>query len=211
MAKAPRAGTVKTRLAPAFGDQRCAELQAVLTTAVTTTAAAAGDRTCVAFTPDDARAEVATLVPPVTDLIPQRRRHLGERMSAAADHAFAAGAGRVVVVGTDAPALSRHAVRAAFAALNHTDAVIGPALDGGYYLIGMRRASPQLFTIDPQLWGGPSVLTATLAQARAAGVPVVLLPADRDLDDIDDARALRDDARVPLEVRRLLQARAVLA
>lgn len=75
MAKAPRAGTVKTRLAPAFGDQRCAELQAVLTTAVTT-AAAAGDRTCVAFTPDDARAEVATLVPPVTDLIPQRRRHL---------------------------------------------------------------------------------------------------------------------------------------
>ncbi len=132
-------------------------------------------------------------------------------MSAAADHAFAAGAGRVVVVGTDAPALSRHAVRAAFAALNHTDAVIGPALDGGYYLIGMRRASPQLFTIDPQLWGGPSVLTATLAQARAAGVPVVLLPADRDLDDIDDARALRDDARVPLEVRRLLQARAVLA
>lgn len=209
MAKAPRAGTVKTRLAPAFGDQRCAELQAVLTAAVTTTAAAAGDRTCVAFTPDDARAEVATLVPPRTELIAQRGGHLGERMSAAADYAFAAGADRAVVVGTDAPALTRHALSDAFAALDHTGAVIGPALDGGYYLIGMRRALPQLFTIDPQLWGGPWVLTATLAQARAAGVQVALLPAARDLDDIDDARALRDDPRVPLALRRLLQARAV--
>lgn len=209
MAKAPRAGTVKTRLAPAFGHQRCGELQAVLTTTVTTAAVGAAERTYLAYAPADARAEVATLVPPATDLIPQRGRHLGERMSAAAEDAFAAGAGRVVIVGTDTPTLTRHVLSAAFAALDHTDAVIGPALDGGYYLIGMRHAASQLLSIDPQLWGGPAVLTATLAHARAAGLQVRLLPSARDLDDIDDAHALRDDSRVPPEVRRLLRTAAV--
>lgn len=212
MAKAPRAGLIKTRLEPLLGPAGCAKLQAGLTRHVTHLATGAGYRTAVAVTPGDALSDVLPLLPSDQCLVmPQRGRDLGQRMSAAVDDAFAAGATSVVVVGTDLPTLTAAALQEAFAALTATDLVLGPAVDGGYWLIGMRRPRPDVFGIDPELWGGPRVLAATLDLATALGLAVHLLPEDRDLDSPDDAAVLLDDPRLPAAVRELLRSAGVPA
>jgi len=94
--------------------------------------------------------------------------------------------------------LARHARHAGH------DVVFGPALDGGYYLIASRRATPAMFNIDPALWGGPRVLEASVTAARAAGLDVAFLPTLRDLDTPEDARALVADAALPPAIHAIL-------
>jgi rSAM/selenodomain-associated transferase 1 len=206
MAKAPRPGLVKTRLAPLLGDDRCAALQSALitrTVAVATTVAP--DATLVAFDPPDAKEELADILPPGVELVPQRAGHLGERLAAAVSDAYAVRPGPLAVIGTDIPLLEpRHLQDAAEALAAGADVVLGPARDGGYYLIGMHRPRPAVFDIDPELWGGPRVLAATLASAQAAGLVVRRTEALRDLDTPEDAVALAGMASVPSPLRDLL-------
>ena len=75
--------------------------------------------------------------------------------------------------------------------------VLGPALDGGYYLIGLRRPQPSVFALDPGRWGGDQVRTDTLARLRAAGLRAHLLAVLCDLDTPDDAAALLADPGLP--------------
>ena len=83
--------------------------------------------------------------------------------------------------------------------------MIGPALDGGYYLLAARRAHPALFAIDDAAWGGPEVLDRTLAVAgRGAACRCDLLVTERDLDEPADAAALAADPRVPAAIRALV-------
>lgn len=205
MAKSPRPGMVKTRLEPLLGRIGCAELQALLLATVTGLTVRCGFRCYVAVSPGTATPEVAALVPAAVTVIAQRGADLGERMRAAVGEVFAAGAGRVLVVGTDAPTLSGATLAAASRALDRHDVVLGPAADGGYYLIGLSRPLP-LFDLDPLLWGGAQVLDATLGIAAAAGLTVRLLPQERDLDTPDDATALATDQRLPRRIRDLLLA-----
>lgn len=206
MCKAPRRGLAKTRLAPLLGERRCADLQAALiarTVAVVTSVAPAA--TYVAVEPPDALADVARLVPRGVVLLPQRGRHLGERLTAAATDVAAAHHGPLVVVGTDVPLLDAPHLRRAFETLGTPGTVVlGPARDGGYYLIGTARPEPSLFAIEPGLWGGPEVLTATQELARAAGLHVRLLDTLRDLDTPDDVEALCLEAALEPELRALL-------
>jgi rSAM/selenodomain-associated transferase 1 len=184
-------------------------LQAALLTSVVALAVDAGYATTVVVTPPHACDGVAAAVRPAARVAPQRGVSLGDRMLAAVDDALAAGAGCVVVVGTDAPTLDERTLAVAFAALGDADVVLGPAEDGGYYLVGLRARQPALFALDPALWGGPDVLAATLDAARHAGLAVRLLDVQRDLDRPDDALALRDDPRVPVAVRSVLHPAAV--
>ena len=85
---------------------------------------------------------------------------LGQRMCAAFDAAFQAGSHRVVLIGTDCPELDGNVVQTAFERLHENDVVLGPASDGGYYLIGLRSSAPALFDGIP--WGTGEVLRATL-------------------------------------------------
>ncbi|MGH8994594.1 MAG: TIGR04282 family arsenosugar biosynthesis glycosyltransferase [Acidimicrobiales bacterium] len=206
MAKAPRPGLVKTRLAPMLGDDRCASLQAVLVARTVRTAVAlAPAATFVAFDPPDARGELAGLVPPGVELLVQRGQHLGERLAAAVDDVHSAHPAALVVVGTDIPMLEARHLRAAFEALEDgDDVVLGPAYDGGYYLAGMSRPEPSLFNIAPELWGGPNVLAATMAQVSLAGLHGGLLEVLRDLDTPEDALALAAEATLPSELRTLI-------
>ncbi len=109
---------------------------------------------------------------------------LGDRLAAAFQTAFRAGARQTVVVGTDCPGLSRAAAEDALDRLSGNDLVLGPAADGGYYLIGLRREVPQLFSDIP--WGTAEVLEATLQKARELKMSVSLLQTLRDVDRPED-------------------------
>ncbi|MFH1299795.1 MAG: TIGR04283 family arsenosugar biosynthesis glycosyltransferase [Planctomycetota bacterium] len=117
-------------------------------------------------------------------LIPQNGHSLGERIVNAMHSAFADGASRVVVLGTDCPEIDSNIIRQAFADLEFHDVVIGPALDGGYYLIGVRVPSACIFQeID---WGTDSVLKQTLLKCRQHGLTVKQLVPLADVDHPED-------------------------
>jgi rSAM/selenodomain-associated transferase 1 len=115
---------------------------------------------------------------------PQIAGDLGQRMAASFAQAFAEGAEAVVLTGSDIPDLDSRLVCTAFEALTVTQVVIGPARDGGYYLIGMRAPGAALF--DGVEWSTERVLAQTEALARSQGLKMAYLPA---LDDMDDGEA----------------------
>lgn len=109
---------------------------------------------------------------------------LGERMEAAFAQAFAAGHQRVIIIGSDCPGITTEYLETAFRALESSDLVIGPALDGGYTLLGMRKLNPSLFREIS--WSTDSVLPDTLARAEAAELTVTQLTPLSDVDYLED-------------------------
>ena len=101
------------------------------------------------------------------------------------------------------PLLTRSHAREAEFALRHADVCFGPALDGGYWLVGLSRPCPELFALS-EAWGGAQVLERSLALARGAGLTAGLLGLERDLDDPSDARALLEEPGLPAQVAGLL-------
>jgi len=226
MAKAPRAGTVNTRLHPLLGPAGSAALQRALLEHTCALAAGSGLATFVAYDPPDAAPEVAALVPPGVRLLPQGPGELGQRTGAASGQVAGTAPGPVLVIGVDAPTLTASLLVRAATVLDAArgraardpgadadcaaDVVLGPALDGGYYLIGLRRPQPSVFALDPGRWGGDQVRTDTLARLRAAGLRAHLLPVLRDLDTPDDAAALLADPGLPPAVAARLRPPALL-
>ena len=105
---------------------------------------------------------------------------LGDRMARSFQSAFNSGVDRALIIGTDCPDLNASLLEQAFCELEHHDLVLGPASDGGYYLIGMRYLIPQLF-IDIA-WSTATVLERTLAIAEQLNLAVALLPVLSDVD-----------------------------
>jgi rSAM/selenodomain-associated transferase 1 len=186
-AKALRPGSVKSRLAAEVGAEAATALYRLLAEeALRRTRPEAGEyRRVVAFAPGNAAAEMAQWLPGET-LRPQVDGDLGARMAGAFAAAFDEGAGRVVLIGTDVPWVSRGAVVAALGRLQECDLVLGPAADGGYYLIGLGRPQPGLF--QGIAWSTASVLAATLDRASALGLSVQMLEALPDIDGVEDLR-----------------------
>ncbi|MHA6757110.1 TIGR04282 family arsenosugar biosynthesis glycosyltransferase [Streptacidiphilus sp. PAMC 29251] len=207
MAKPPRPGTVKTRLHPLLGPLRCAELQAELIRHTVELATAHASRTYLAYAPDDGRDSISTAVPADVRLLVQRGEDLGQRLAAAVTDTFADGAGPLLVIGTDAPTLTGDRLSAAFTALEHHDVALGPALDGGYYLIGLRAPHTSLFALDPDVWSTERVLAATCALADGEALSMGMLRPLRDLDTPEDAAALLTDPALPAPIAALLQSK----
>ncbi|MEU3199374.1 TIGR04282 family arsenosugar biosynthesis glycosyltransferase [Streptomyces sp. NPDC006996] len=205
MAKAPRPGTVKTRLHPLLGPLRCAELQAGLIRHTMELTTVHTPWTYLACAPADGGDTIGTAVPAGVRLLLQRGEDLGRRLAAAVTDAFVDGAGPLLVIGTDAPTLTGDHLAAAFAALENHDVVLGPALDGGYYLIGLRAPHTSLFGLGSDVWSTDRVLTATLGVARREGLSVGLLCPLRDLDTPEDAAALLVDPALPAPIAALIQ------
>jgi uncharacterized protein len=105
---------------------------------------------------------------------------LGRRMAQAFIDSFAVGMKRVVVMGTDCPGITAHILQAAFEQLSMNDVVLGPAIDGGYYLIGLRSMIPELFVDMP--WSTDAVLSQTMEIAQKLNRSVALLPLLADVD-----------------------------
>jgi uncharacterized protein len=189
-AKAPIPGAVKTRLIPRLGPAGAAALHAALARHALSEAIASGIRPVemhCAPDPDDPffRACAGDFGVP---LKAQRGEDLGARMRQAFDEAFADDAA-LLLMGSDCPGLGARELRAARDALRGHDAVIVPAEDGGYVLIGLRRAVPRLFEdID---WGSARVLEQTRQRFAAAGVKCLELPALWDIDRPQDYERLR--------------------
>jgi rSAM/selenodomain-associated transferase 1 len=183
----PEKGQVKTRLAATVGDDEALRIYGLL---------AEKTRLAVQGLPEVRRRVLySSFVPERDEWDPlffekkiQTDGDLGQRMAEAFRAAFAEGADRAVVVGTDCPELSPDLLAQAFGALrDRAPVMLGPALDGGYYLLGMSAFFPELFEgID---WSTDRVLAQTLQRAQSLGKTCHLLPPLRDVDTEEDWRS----------------------
>ena len=183
----PHAGSTKTRLIPALGATGAADLQRQMTEHTLAQARALrqhqGVDLEVRYTGADGETLARWLGSDV-DYQPQGDGDLGDRMAAGFAAAFAAGYQAVVTIGIDCPDLDTPILTQAFAALSAQDLVLGPAIDGGYYLIGLRQAIPVLF--QNMAWGTDQVLADTLGRASQAQMSVTQLPLLHDIDRPED-------------------------
>lgn len=192
----PRAGKVKTRLIPFLGGGRAAALHAYL--AGLTLAAArelrrSREAGITLWYTGGTEEQMRTWVGGDVPLAEQRGRDLGERMAAAFRTAWAQGAERAVLAGTDCPALGAPLLAEALDHLRGCDMVIGPAHDGGYYLIGLRRqaAGKTAALFSGMTWGAADTFSRTMEQAARAGLSTVTLRTLHDIDRPEDLRHLR--------------------
>jgi len=191
LAKAPLPGAVKTRLCPPLSPAGAASLAAAMLRDTAREVAGAGVAArYLFFHPPDAAACFRGPDFAGYRLVPQRGADLGQRIENAFARMAAGGSRRAVVVGSDCPALSARRVREALRELREgARAVLGPAEDGGFYLVGVSGAVPALFR--GVAWSGPSALRQVLDNLRAAALPFALLRRERDVDVPADLAALR--------------------
>lgn len=182
-ARYPQTGQVKTRLIPALGPEGAAQLHRLMTEDCVRRLAPGCAQTEICFDGED-QASMRDWLGCGLSYAPQGRGDLGQRMLRALQRAFADGHRRAVLVGTDIPALEAAHIRQAGELLEQHQLVLGPAADGGYYLIGLRQAHPELFAGIS--WGSSEVLRQTMLEASALGLSVAQLPELADVDRPDD-------------------------
>ncbi len=181
--KAPRPGKVKTRLAVGIGAQAAADLYATMASDAVERLRSPAYDLLVCYDPPTAAEEVQAWLGDDTTLTPQAEGDLGHRMWCALRDGLEV-ASQACVVGTDVPDLDAGLVEESFDALSQADVVIGPAADGGYYLVALQRPIPELFDDIP--WSTPEVLDRTLEAARGLGLRVCTLKTLRDVDTAAD-------------------------
>lgn len=186
-AKNPLQPGVKTRLARDLGDETARRIAMVLTKHVRDEATAVN---CRRFAFLDGPEYDPAWSDAVFEIHRQHGSDLGERMANAFEVAFDGGCKKVVMVGTDLPDLSADIINAAFDRLSDHDYVIGPALDGGYYLIGMRAMNRAVFRHIS--WSSSLVLDQTLERVRELQASVTLLPSLTDVDTAEDLAKVRN-------------------
>lgn len=179
-ARAPESGRVKTRLAATVGDARALAIYMQLAERVTRAVAMGPWALEIRCAPDEAAPSVATWLGRRDGVVPQGGGDLGARLTRAMSDHFASSTGRLVIIGTDCPEVDAAVIQQAFAALAGVDVVFGPALDGGYYLVGTRCLAPGIFEEVP--WSAPDTLEVSQRRARADGHSVTQLAPLRDID-----------------------------
>jgi uncharacterized protein len=185
----PVAGQTKTRLIPHLGPEGAAALQRRMTEHILNQITAAARQLPLVLEVHFSGGSLAQMQDwlgdrPTVTYHSQAGGNLGDRLIAAFCQSFEAGRRGAIAIGSDCPALGLDHLSAAVEALKHVDVVIGPATDGGYYLIGLSQPQSALFqTID---WGTDRVLTQTLAAAADQGLSVELLTPLTDIDLPED-------------------------
>jgi glycosyltransferase A (GT-A) superfamily protein (DUF2064 family) len=202
LAEEPVAGDVKPRLASLLGEDGCVRLERELIRAALRWGdTVAPGRTWLAMTGhhDCPLAESATKLEP-------RQGDIGERMRAAVAEIYVGGHhGPLFVIGTDCPQLGpEHAATALGELAAGRDAVILPGRAGGFCMVLVKEAHPELMRMPADAWHGPALVDLMLAAGRAAGLDVTVMAMENALAGPDDARAARADGRVPESVRAAL-------
>jgi len=189
--KFPEPGKVKTRLAAELGPERAAEIYRRLAGNVLrrTSPELSEYERVVFFTPADKRREFEQWLPEER-LIPQRGLDLGGIMHNAIEDLLTAGADKTVITGVDIPDLDRKIINLAFDALDNADIVIGPAMDGGYYLIGMKALHPVIF--QDISWGTEKVFKETVAKIDQAELRLRTVVRLYDVDTPEDLLRLKN-------------------
>ncbi|MBI3020710.1 MAG: TIGR04282 family arsenosugar biosynthesis glycosyltransferase [Candidatus Omnitrophica bacterium] len=182
--KEPIPGQVKTRLAADIGVDAACHVYRRCVERTLERLSVLRDEMTLCVEPADATERIQLWLGSKWPALPQRGATLGERLADATNKIFTEGVQRVVVIGTDSPWIDHPLIEEAFAAMEQADLVIGPARDGGYYLVGLARPTPGLFQGMP--WSTSQVLDQTLGKARALGLSVSLLPEGYDVDQLTD-------------------------
>ena len=186
IAKEPVPGAVKTRLAPILGADGAARVAAAMLADTVAGMAEVDAERWVCFAPPDARTRMASMAPGC-GLLAQVEGDLGDRLAACFAALLGGGAERVVIVGVDTPHVPRATYQEAFALLDQVDVVLGPAVDGGYFLVGAKAVVPELFVGIPM--GTDAVLQMTIQRAIQRRLRIGTVPMLRDLDRLEDLRA----------------------
>lgn len=189
-AKAPEPGAVKTRLTPFLSKNQAVELQKAFLEDLLQTTDIKNIERVIACSP-------TTLHPFFQDcktkhslgLTLQEGKDLGERMKNSLQWGLNQGFKKVIIIGCDSPTLPAKFIKEAFGALSRHEVVLGPSLDGGYYLIGAVSLHPPLFS--DIAWGTDRVLTQTLEKLHSAKIPCHLLPFWYDIDRPQDLAFLK--------------------
>lgn len=187
-AKWPQAGRVKTRLAAATSPNWAARVAAAFLADTLYRLADFPARRVLAFTPVDRASECKQLSGERFELVPQEDGDLGQRMAGFFAARFREGAERVVLLGTDSPTLPLDYVHRAMEMLADSDVVLGPATDGGYYLVGGTPRMPPIF--NGITWGQADVFAETIARIPSTSRLALLAPW-YDVDTLNDWNRLR--------------------
>jgi len=189
--KQPVPGRVKTRLAAEMGNDRAAELYQAFTIDIVNRFRNTADRRFLCYTPHDPAAEnyFTSRADEDYQLWPQPNGSLGERLGEFFEYSFSKNAQRVIVIGSDSPTLPQNMVEQAFFELADHDCVLGPATDGGYYLVGQRTPGIPIF--DRIEWSGVDVLSQTVERIASCQARLALLSPWYDVDTLSDLKLLR--------------------
>jgi rSAM/selenodomain-associated transferase 1 len=208
LTRVPRAGFGKTRLAAALGTQAAYSLASAFMLDSLALIQSRAWRRVVAVTPASALPDVRAVVDSETALVPQDDGDLGDRIVCALDHALRR-AERAVLIGSDTPDLTPETIQRAFDALDEADVVLGPAVDGGFYLIGVRCTHPDMFRGVE--WSTAAVYERTYTNLTALGLRVTAIEAWEDVDDVASLASLAHRLETPRARGRAPATRAALA
>ena len=211
IARAPSDSRGKSRLTRDLGGDHVELRRALLQDTLDAVRCVADVAVFVAFEPADSIAEMRELVGDRARLFPQQGDTLGDRMRNAFERLFAAGYSAVVMIGSDLPSLPASHLAQAFRCVRDgpDPLVIGPASDGGYYLIGLRRLCPELFT--SVAWSTADVMSTTTSIAQTCGLTVSLVSPWHDVDTVDDLRRVLRDSQGATRTRAWVGAHSDLA
>ena len=184
--KYPEIGKVKSRLAAIIGDETAAKLYEDFIMQMLSTLKKGDFPFYICFHPKNALRALKGWLGSQYHYIPQKGKDLGERMRNAFTQTFKIGFRRVVLIGSDIPDLPLEFVEEAFTSLKKKDAVIGPALDRGYYLIGFKDKTFSPHVFEGMAWGTETVFAETMLTLKKLRRKVHILPYQRDIDTVDD-------------------------
>ncbi len=204
LAKEPSMGGAKTRLASDVGGDRASELCTAFVRDTLEVAVERARRVYIAASPAEAVGLFRSRAPSAR-CFAQPDADFGARLLHAFETALADGAQHPILIGTDSPTLPSHLLSVAHCALATHDVVLGPADDGGYYLIGMNALYRSLFEVID--WSTERVLSQALERARSAGLSVFLLPPWYDIDTGDDLARLASDPLLRAHTRGAIESR----
>jgi len=187
--KYPEPGKVKTRIAGELGAEKAAEIYSLIAKSVIENVSGSDKyRTVIFFDPPEMEKGIRQWIGR-SDVTyePQSGNNIGERMSDAFERVFSGGDEKAVLIGTDVPEITEGIVAEALRLLEFEDAAIGPAEDGGYYLLGLKKPESLLFDDDIE-WGSDSVYKRTIERMEKLYLSYKSLDTLRDVDTAEDIR-----------------------
>ena len=183
-------GKVKTRLADKIGRENASKVYLAFVEHLTRRLGTSGDIRSIVYSPPESKSDFEEQFGDDWQLHPQTGGDLGQRMAGFFAEGLKANS-KVILIGSDTPDIAPSRIQQAVETLDKKDVVLGPCQDGGYYLIGMRKMVPEIFTGIP--WSTGKVLENTVDILNKLQIEFGLLPTMQDVDELPNLKRLRDD------------------
>ncbi len=198
MARAPVPGNVKTRLIPPLNPDSAAKLyKAFLFDRLESVGTIKDADHFVAYTPSESKQIFKKIIPPNYSLIVQKGTDLGERLDNVSSFLIKKGYEKVVLIDSDSPSLPISFIIDGLGCLDNSDLVLGPCEDGGYYLIGMKERTPEIFFNIP--WSSSEVTEITINIAKKIGKKISIIDEWYDIDTIEDLMQLKAELNIDIK------------